>query len=58
MCLWEKLQDGLCAKLGWFGTQIRMVIALAVQSSKQKPDKGSILATNLCITVFIVMYTC
>lgn len=43
---------------GWFGTQTRMVIALAVQSSKQKPDKGSILATTLCITVFIVMYTC
>lgn len=41
-----------------FGTQTRMVIALAVQSSKQKPDKGSILATTLCITVFMVMYTC
>lgn len=56
--MWEKLQDGLCAKRGWLGTQTRMIVALAVQSSKQKPDKGSILATNLYITVFIVMYTC
>lgn len=55
MCLWEKRWDGVRAKLGWFGTHTRMVIALAVQSSKQKPDKGSILATNLDITVFFVM---
>lgn len=48
----------LCAKRGWLGTQTRMIIALAVQSSKQEPDKGPILATNLDITVFFVMSIC